>query len=588
MSFARTLKSVLSKLISPESAPERPLEQASPPSELSGEWLTDGYSWIPDWQKILGDDWPLFCDRVQRAKGGPKVLIATMVGGNSLLTPMETLFAVALTLRGAEVHFVLCDKKLPACQNCFATDTAKQESFVKNGPDACDWCFDVGSRSLSQLGLTVHSLGSLIRDEDWPRAQSIVENLTIEEILSFQLDGVDHTETVKAAVLRYFGRSDLENEPLSLPVAKRYLLSSLITTWALQRLYEQEQFEHIVSNQGIYVPQGGVVAVAKNQNRHVVAWDVGYRTNCFNVCHSETHIHSYMNEPTECWESLPWNDRMEERISKYLSGRWSGRFDWLKVITQGENTEPADIAKEIGLDLSKPVVGLLTNVLWDGQLCYPSNAFESQIDWIKYTIRYFEGREDIQLLIRIHPSEHDSWIKSRQSVSDEIKKHFPRLPKNVFVILATSTINTYKAMLNCNAVLIYGTTAGLEMVCMGLPVIAAGEAWIRSKGLCAAVSTPQEYKTVLDDLPFKMKVADDVRKRALKYAYHFYLRQMIPLGIIETQPFRNALYKIPEQPLKSFDVGSDLGLDVICDGILSKLPFVYPMETLDTETSLLV
>lgn len=555
---------------------------ANPTEKASSDWLTDGYSWIPDWKNILGDDFGNWEDCIVRAKGGPKVLISTLVGGNSNLTPLETLFAVALTLRGAEVHFALCDKKLSACQNCFAESEESQLNFIENGPSACDWCFDVGQKSLWQMGLPIHYYSDYVTDEDYVAAEKAAKDLDFEALMNFEIDGINHRETLRAAVLRYFGRCDLENEANLLPVVRRYLTASIVTNKALIRLYEKEQFVHTLSNQAIYVPQGNVVSVANKFNSHLVAWDLGYRQNCLNVCHDETHVYAHLNAPNSAWEDLPWNDRMEARIKEYLRGRWTSKYDWLKVLTEeNESADSNQIWKELGVDPDKPAVGLLTNVLWDGQLLYPACAFSSQMEWIIATVKHFEKRSDIQLIIRIHPSEHDSWIKSRQFIRDEIAKHIPELPANVFIIQADSKINTYQAMQNCNAVLIYGTTAGLEMTCMKLPVIAAGEAWIRNKGLCTEVSTADEYAEALSKLPFSEPVSEETYRRALKYAYHFYMRQMIPLEVIEPQTYKNAPYRIPPQKLSNFAAGYDKGLDTICNGILEKTEFHYTTEDMD-------
>ncbi len=44
-------------------------------------------------------------------------------------------------------------------------------------------------------------------------------------------------------------------------------------------------------------------------------------------------------------------------------------------------------------------------------------------------------------------------------------------------------MSTYALMSLCNSAIIYGTKMGVELTSVGLPVIVAGEAWIRNKGL---------------------------------------------------------------------------------------------------------
>src|SRR5262245_18244532 len=96
--------------------------------------------------------------------------------------------------------------------------------------------------------------------------------------------------------------------------------------------------------------------------------------------------------------------------------------------------------------------------------------------WILETIRQLTRRRDLQLLIRIHPAEIRGSIPSRQPILAEIRKAFPQLPANVFVIPPENDSSTYAAMYQCNAVLIYGTKTGVELTSAGIPVVVAGEA----------------------------------------------------------------------------------------------------------------
>lgn len=540
--------------------------------------MADGYVWIPDWKDLLGEDWTEWQELAACEKDGPKVLIATSIGGNSALTPMETLFGIALTLRGADVHFLLCDKTLPACQNCSTKVEQDQKDLIESGPPACDWCFETGQRAIRQLGLPVHLYGDWLTEDDRKEASAIASSKNLDDIFSVSDSGIELGEIVRSAALRYFARGDFEGEKLALPVLQRYLESSILTNRCLQKLYDKYGYEMTISNQGLYVPQGNVVAMGEKNQSRVVAWDIAYRVGCIHISHNKTHIRSFLEEPMESWIDMEWSPKTEKEIQDYLVSRWSGQFDWLKIVTEGSDTIPEEIAEEIGLDLSKPVIGLLTNVIWDEQLCYPANAFESQLDWLMQTIKYFSTRPDLQLVIRVHPAETNCWLKSRQLAIDEIKKNFNPVPENVFLIAPDSSINTYKTMMLCDSVLVYGTTAGLELSCMKIPVIVAGEAWIRGKGISIDISSSDDYKKILDSLPLNHPLQEDRYQRALKYAYHYYLRKMIPISLVEPTGFENSPYRIKKQSLNSFREGHDPGLDIVCEGILKGSDFTYKAE----------
>ena len=104
--------------------------------------------------------------------------------------------------------------------------------------------------------------------------------------------------------------------------------------------------------------------------------------------------------------------------------------------------------------------------------------------------------------------------------------HIPVLPSNVFVVPPESGMSTYALMSLCNAAIIYGTKMGVELTSVGLPVIVAGEAWIRNKGLTHDASTPAEYFEILRQLPFPARLAEKQLTRARRYAYHFFFSQI--------------------------------------------------------------
>ena len=95
-------------------------------------------------------------------------------------------------------------------------------------------------------------------------------------------------------------------------------------------------------------------------------------------------------------------------------------------------------------------------------------------------------------------------------------------------------MSTYALMSLCNAAIIYGTKMGVELTSVGLPVIVAGEAWIRNKGLTLDASSPEEYFRLLDAAAVRRAAsAPPQLARARRYAYHFFFNRMIPLPFIE-------------------------------------------------------
>jgi len=532
----------------------------------------------PDWTRLEKQEAFRWQEAVRDAQRGPKVLIATSTGGQTAVTTIESLLAVALTLRGAEVHLLLCDEILPACLRAVSIRSPVIEDFVKHGPQKtyCWDCFNVGKAMYKRLGLPIHRYSEFISPADAAAARQLSESIPASDIGSKCMDGLAVGEHAVAGTLRFFARGTLDGEPQSEGVLRRYFEASLLTTFAIRKLLERYKYACACFNHGIYVPQGLIGEVARQKGVRVVNWNPAYRKKRFIFSHGDTYHHTLLTEPTAHWENMAWNTGREAELLDYLKSRWQGTRDWIRF-----NDKPQEdltlISRELGINFSRPTVGMLTNVMWDAQLHYRANAFPNMLEWVLQTIRYFGKRPDLQLLIRVHPAEVRGQLPSRQPIIAEIKNAIQDLPSNVFLVPPESRISTYAAMTQTNAVIIYGTKTGVELTSLGIPIIVAGEAWIRNKGVTYDTSSPEEYFRMLDALPFREPLDEEVIRRGRKYAFHFFFRRMIPIKCIEPTSGR-VPYKITLSSLDDLLPGKDPGLDIICDGILHGAEFSYPAE----------
>ena len=539
----------------------------------------------PQWNKLIDDDPSYWANAVESASG-PNILVATSVGAHLPSVTTESTLAAALTLRGAKVHILLCDGILPACLDCTYGITLLDKVLAECGPqkDLCASCFEHTSQMFESLGIKIHRYSDWISEEERCEAQRLAREVPVNEIEDFTYDNLAVGEHAFAGALRFYSKGSLDDEPLAEPVLRRYLQASLLTTFAMQNLLKAHTFVSAVFHHGIYVPQGLIGEVCRSNNVPVVNWNVAYRKSCFIFSHADTYHHTLMDEPASNWEHIQWNDVCEDEIMHYLKSRWYGKQDWI-WFHENPQENVQKIAAEIGIDFSKPCIGMLTNVMWDAQLHYPANAFPDMLTWVLNTISYFAKRPDLQLLIRVHPAEIWGGNPSRQKVVDEIHKKFPILPSNVFVVPPEARISTYAAMLQCNPVIIYGTKMGVELTSMGKPVIIAGEAWIRNKGLTMDAASESHYYTLLDALPLEKGLDTDSTECARKYAFHFFFRRMIPLECMI--PLKGwPLFKLNLSSMRELEPGTYQGLDVICEGILNGTEFIYPYETVGVSPQL--
>ena len=543
-------------------------------TRLARRWYHARFDAYPDWEQALSADASLWQSAKSSADGGPRVLLATSIGSYAHAISLESALAAALTFRGAEVHALLCDGAMTACAECEASLYPRIAKFVAHGPsrDLCRDCVWPAERVYARLGLKIHRYSEWLTPEDRAEARRVASTLPFEQINGFTLDGLGIGEHAYAGALRFFATGSLDKEPSAEPVLRRYFESALLTAYASRRLIRAVGFSSAVFTHGIYVPWGIVGEVARAEGVHVVTWNVAYRKRRFIFSHDDTYHHTLMSEPSDLWDDTPLTPTQDRELTKYLASRREGLFDWI-VFHRPRKQDPDDIVGRLGLDRSKPIIGLLTNVTWDAQLHYPANAFPNMLEWLIETCQYFATRADLNLLIRVHPAEISGFPPSRQPILGELRKALPRLAPNITIVPPESDMSTYALMSFCNAAVIYGTKMGVELTSAGLPVIVAGEAWIRNKGLTRDASSRAEYFRILSELPFKERLGSRQLARARQYAYHFFFNRMIPLGFIDPKA-GYPIYRLKLDRLQQLLPGASDGLDTICEGILARRPFV--------------
>lgn len=535
-----------------------------------------------DWGTILKVDFKKWEEAKISAGNKTKVLLATSLGGIPTAAILDSFLAVALTLRGAEVHLLLCDKILPAC---LMTEVGliDQKTLEKHGPRRyfCKFCHAAGRFVFNALGLKIHQYGDFLSTAELGAIREKSVNMVEKDLYSLNRSTSDNCEHAVAGTLRYFASSYLPPDEKTKSVLKCYYYAAFITEHVMNRLLSEYKYDVVSCINGIYIPQGIVASVARTLGIRVTTWNVAYRKKSFVFSHNDTYHHTLMNEPVSEWENMDWSDDHEKKILNYLNSRRRGGRDWIAFQDKNPNEDLSSIARSLpGINFSRPCIGMLTNVAWDAQLHYPANAFPNMLDWVLKTIEYFKEHPALQLIIRIHPAEVSGDIPSRQPVLEEIKNVYSHIPRNVFIIPPESKISTYSVMEACNAVIIYGTKTGVELTSIGIPVIVAGEAWIRNKGITIDAQNSDHYYQILDKLPLPYRMDRDQVERARKYAYHFFFRRMIPIS--QMQPTGGEpQFRVAISTLDDLLPGKCSGLDVICDGILNGTPFIYPAEKIE-------
>ena len=105
-----------------------------------------------------------------------------------------------------------------------------------------------------------------------------------------------------------------------------------------------------------------------------------------------------------------------------------------------------------------------------------SAVFKDQFEWIERTFEYLEGRDDIRLVVRVHPRDYPNKrenVQSEQAILWE--KLLAKRPGNVIVNTPHEQIALYNILEEIDVLLTGWSATGVEALAYGVPVVTYDE-----------------------------------------------------------------------------------------------------------------
>jgi len=472
-------------------------------------------------------------------------LIATSVGENLNTLALDITLGLALASRGHDVRFALCDGGFHACMNLELNKFKSVEEFIDNGTHKfCGSCRKLGMKAIQATGMPIELLN----------AESTLLNTSERDV-----------EIAESGAKRFLAVGRTENESDFPLVLQRFRWASIQFRGAIHKLLQHQKYDLVIGHHGIYVPQGTFQKLCKELEIPFVSWMQGYRKGSYVFSWNDTYHREFL-KPFSVPKKLTTQQRSQ--IENYLASRDTGENDWIRygLVSKKESIN-------FNIDSSKPTAVLLTNVSWDAQLHYESRIFSDMHEWIRETILWFIKNPDCNLIVRIHPAEVSGRIKSRDLVKDFIISQFGELPPSIKVVGPEESISTYALFEKSKLGIIFGTKAGLEIAAAGIPLLIAGEAWTRNKGIGLEPKSKTEYFEFLERFRCDYSQLPKNQDLAMRVAYHYFFEKHITVSSIS--PISHYPYARPALSENWFE--EDHGLKSIVLSLENQAPFKFPV-----------
>lgn len=186
-----------------------------------------------------------------------------------------------------------------------------------------------------------------------------------------------------------------------------------------------------------------------------------------------------------------------------------------------------ELCAELGWDAGKPIVALMSHVLFESPHTVGGALFNDIHEWLDETAALAAGMPDVQILIKPHPDQRHYDAQSVHSQAhvpgdEAIRRLVERRRAGgglANVAFCPPDLHTGSLVDMVNAVVTQHGTAGYEMASCGVPVILIGKAPYSRLGFTIEPRTLDEYAATLKNAGTLPRLTEEQRERAMTFIY---------------------------------------------------------------------
>jgi hypothetical protein len=359
----------------------------------------------------------------------------------------------------------------------------------------------------------------------------------LQELVELEIDGYRTGRNVQSYVVRRFrtGRLDSRNEAHR-SETRRLLADALAIRLVVPRLLEDTHPDLALFCERGYTPAGDIFDGCLLHGVDVIQWLGAPQSDrlLFKRYRRENRDTHPLALSTETWKKLqkmPWTHELEEHLltqlaSHYESGAWYNR----QQLQEGKSFKSRQqIHEQLGLDPSKKTAVIFAHILYDATFFYGTSLFSDYEEWLVEAVRCAVANPNLNWIVKVHPV--NVWRSRMDGVDVEqlenlaIHRAVGPLPPHVTILPADTDINTFSLYQAVDYGLTVRGTPGMELPCLGVPVVTAGTGRYSGRGFTMDPSTPEEFRATLAKLHQVPHLDKETMRRARLYAFGtFFMR----------------------------------------------------------------
>ena len=481
-------------------------------------------------------------------------------------TLWETTMGHALRQRGHSVHFLTCSG-LPNC--------GMAPMPMENHEAFCQHCRDLNCDILPRLRHTSENFQIAVTSEEKAQIEAWAQALSVEELNTASYADLPLGQWTRSDVIsRWHTLEPRIDRPEVAESIRLLLIGAAMAAVALPRLYDRHNPDVIVTLNGSFFLNRVAVEIARARGIRVILHERGWMDNTVGfITQGIAGDMAGYQERWQNWKDIPLSDSELEAVAALLQQRRQGvNMNWSAFSPlQNSSQDRMQINTMLGLS-DRPLALLCTSSDCEGSLADRARAID-QREWIAQTVDWFRAHPQFNLVVRVHPNEVDhaqtddrvlNWYRA---LGEQLQSN---MSANVRVILPDEKISTYALMDVAAVGLSYGSTAGLEMACQGIPLVHAGLGYYKDCGFTHEIRSAADIPGVMAQV-MGLARCPTTQRLAFRFMQRLFIDICVPFSKVKIS--RNYFQAdLAYQSVAELAPGRDPHLDRIAEYILGNAP----------------
>ena len=307
------------------------------------------------------------------------------------------------------------------------------------------------------------------------------------QLENFAFDGIDFGALTAFEVAVALKKTVLDSADPDVRCAWGQLIRGAVKSYLLtRRILSEYRFTHVAYFNDYSIQLAVGLAAGRHGARARLITQPGHRNvdrrRCVIYDRWTAQDHYWIQDRWRDWRQIPLPKAMVVEVAEDLLFRFRGQGSHIYSPPKTHGGVAPSLTRRrrivaytsspdevTGARVSNDTLGV-SNPPW--QLTFPAPPHEFHEMWLRALCKYVADRDDVELLIRIHPREGANKREPNSSAHLlRLQKGLQNLPENCTVIWPEDKISSYDLGESADLVLVSWSTVGLEMSRLGMPVL---------------------------------------------------------------------------------------------------------------------